>query len=137
VSADVKFFESVLYFSTQVPVTISETVSLSLSISLPTSASTISSPVPPAETTDPPASKPVRDFRYVYTYRLKVPASKLIPANPSPVDGPPPSSASPSDLDIPIALRKGKQSYIDHLIFNFVSYGHQNPTFRQFVLFVF
>jgi len=71
ISADVTFFESVPYFSTQVPVTISETVPPSLSASLPTPASIIASPVPPAETTDPPASKPVRDFRYVYTHRQR------------------------------------------------------------------
>ena len=33
--------------------------------------------VPPAETKDPPASKPVRDFKYVYTHHPKVPASNL------------------------------------------------------------
>ena len=81
------------------------------------------SPMPPAETTDPPASKPVRDFRYVYTHRTKVPASEPVLANPSPVDGPPSQqSTSPFDLDILIALRKGKWSCIDHPISNFVSY---------------
>jgi len=51
----------------------------------------------------------------------------------------PPSSpsASPSDLDIPVTLRKGKRSCIDHFISNFVSYYHLNPTFWQFALFVF
>jgi len=58
-------------------------------------------PVPPAETTNPTASKPVRNFRYVYTHRPKVPASEPVPPNPSPVDGSPPPSASLSDLDIP------------------------------------
>ena len=109
---------SLSYFSTQIPLTVSETVPPSLSVSLPTPASTISSPVPPTETKDPPASKPVRDIRYVYTHRRKVPTSELIPANPSLVDGPPPPSASPSDLDIPIALRKGKRSCNNHPISN-------------------
>jgi len=91
--------------------------------------------MPPAETKNPPASKPVRDFRYVYTYRPKVPASEHVPANPSLVDGPPPlPSAFPSNLDIPIALRKGKRSCTDHLISNFVSYDNLNPTFRHFAL---
>jgi len=107
-------------------------------VPLPTPASTISWSVSPAETADLPASKPVRDFRYVYTHHSKVPVSEPILANPSLVDGPPPlQSASPSDLDIPSALRKGKRSYTDHLILNFVSYDHLNPTFRQFALFVF
>ena len=109
VSTDVTFFESVSYFSPQVPVIISETVSPSLIVSLPTPASTVSSPVPPVETQDPPATKPIKDFRYVYTHRPKIHASKSVSSIPSPVDGPPPpSSASPSDLDIPVTLRKGK-----------------------------
>jgi len=117
VSADVTFFESVPYFSPQIPITISEIVP--------------PSPTVPVETQDPPATKPVRDFRYVYTHRLKVPASEPIPASPSPVDGPPQPSASPSDLDILIDLQKGS---IDHFISNFVSYDHLNPTFHQFAL---
>ena len=113
---------------------------LSLYLKLPLSPtvllstpSTAFSPVPPVETQDHPTTKSVRDFRYVYTHRPKVPASEPVPAIPSPVDGPPPS-ISPSDLDIPITLRKGKQSCTDHLISNFVSYDHLNPTFRQFAL---
>jgi len=88
VSVDVTFFELVSYFSTQVPLTSSETVPPSLYVPLPTPASTISWPVPPVETTDSPASKPVRDFRYVYTHHPKVPASEFILAISSPVDGP-------------------------------------------------
>jgi len=90
VSAYVTFFDYVIYFSTQVFLTIFETVPSSLSVSLPTPASTIVSLVPPAEITNLPASKPVRDFRYVYTYRPKVLASELIPTNPSSVNSPPP-----------------------------------------------
>jgi len=124
VSADVTFFEYVPYFSTHVLVTISETVPPSLSVSLPTPASTVSSPVP-AETKNPPASKVVQDFRYFYTHCPKILTSEPIPANLSPVDGPPPPpSASLSDLDIPIALRKGKLSCTDHPISNFVSYDN-------------
>jgi len=135
VSADVAFFESVPYFSTHVPLTVSETVPLSLSVPLLISASTVFLPISPAETKDLPASKPVQDFRYVYTHRLKVLASEPIPAILSPVNGPtPPTSASLFDLDVPIALQKGKQSCTDHPIFNFVSYDNLNPTFRQFAL---
>ena len=127
VSADVTFFESVPYFATHVPVIITETVPPSMFVLLPTLVDTDSLPMPPAETTDPPTSKPVQNFRYIYTHRPKVPASEPVPTNPSPVDGPPPPSASPSDLDIPITLRKGKRSCTDHLISNFVSYDHLNP----------
>ena len=83
VSADIIFFESIPYFSPQVPVTIFETVPLSLFVPLATPASTISSPVPPVETPEPPTSKLFRDFRYVYTHRPKVSASELVPTNPS------------------------------------------------------
>ena len=128
-SADVTFFESVLYFSTQVPVTISETVPPSMSVPLSTPTDTASLLVSPAKTTDPLASKLVRDFRYVYTHRPKVPSFKPVLANPSPVDCPSsPPSASPFDLDTLIALQKGKWPCTDHIISNFVSYD-LNPTF--------
>jgi len=80
-------------------------------------------------------SELVWDFRYVYTYRPKVPAFEPILAIPSPVDGLTPTpSASPSDLDVPIALQKSKRSCTDHLISNFASYDNLNPTFCQFAL---
>jgi len=51
------------------------------------------------------------------------------------VKGPPPQpSIPPCDLDIPIALHKGKQSCTDHLISHFVSYDHLNLSFCQFVM---
>jgi len=129
---------SQFYISPQVPNIISETVLLSPTAPLPISVSTVSSPIPLVETQDPPAIKPVRDFRYVYTHRLKVPTSEPVPAIPSLVEGlPPPPSASPSDLDILIALRKDKQSCTDHLILKCISYNHLNPTFRQFTLSLF
>ena len=127
--ADVTFFESVSYFSPQVPITISETVPPSPTVLLPTPASIVSSLVTLVETQDPPATKSVWDFRCVYTHRPKVPASEPVPTIPSPIDGPPLPSASPSDLDIPIAPRKGKRSCTDHLILNFVSYDHLNLIF--------
>jgi len=138
VSADVTFFESVPYFSIQISVTISGIVPSLLSMLLSTPADTDSLPMLPAKTTDPPASKTIRDFRYVYTYRPKVPAAELVLDNPPLVDGlPTPPSASPSDLDIPIVLRKGRRSCTNHFILNFISYDHLNLTFRQFALFVF
>ena len=134
-SVDVTFFESIPCFSPHVSITISKTVRPSLTMLLHTPASTVSLPVPPTKTTDPPASKSVRDLRYVYTHRPKVPSCELVPANPSPVEGPPPLSTSTSDLDIPVALQKGKRSCTDHTILNFVSYDHFNLTFCQFALF--
>jgi len=102
---------------------------------LPAPASIISSSVSPVETQDPPAPKPVQDFKYVYTHRPKVPTSEPVLATLSPVDGPlPPLSASLSNLDILIAFRKGKRSCTDHPISNFISYDHLNLTFSQFAL---
>ena len=80
---DVTFSESVSYFSTQVPITISEGVPPSLSVPLPTPTDADSLSVPPAETTNPPPSKPIQDFRHIYTHRPKVLASKPVPTNPS------------------------------------------------------
>jgi len=98
---------SLFHISIHVSLTVSETVTPSLSVPLPTPTSTVSLPVPPAETKDLPASKPVQNFRFVYTHRPKVPASEPILAIPSPVDGPTSSpSASPSDLDVPLPLKR-------------------------------
>ena len=76
VSADVTFFESVLYLSPQCPVTALESISLSLSVLLPAPAVVhdVSSPVSLKDTTAPPASKLPREkiFRHVYTHRQKV-----------------------------------------------------------------
>ena len=105
---EVTYFESVPYFSPQVPITISETILVSPIVSLSALVFTVSSPIPSVKTQDPLAPKPIQDFKYVCTHRPKVPASEPVPAIPSIVDGPPPPpSASLSDLDILIALRKG------------------------------
>ena len=40
----------------------------------------------------------------------------------------------PSDLDLPITLRKGRQSTTMHHIFNFVYYNHLIPLSHQFFL---
>ena len=46
-------------------------------------------------------------------------------------DSPPPQSTS--DLDLPIAIRKGKRTCTDHPISNFVSFDHLSP-FKVFSL---
>jgi hypothetical protein len=48
-------------------------------------------------------------------------------------DPPPPQFTS--DLDLPIAIRKGKHTYTDHPISNFVSFNHLSP-FKAFSLLV-
>ena len=102
---------SLLYFSPH-HVTLFDTIPLPLSAP----ASADSSPVPLVDTSEPSASKSVRDFTYVYTNRQKVHAAEPALADPSLVDDPPQPSASPSELDIIIALHKGKWSCTNHLI---------------------
>jgi len=55
-SANVTFFDSVSYFSPQVPITISDTVPPSPTVPLPTPASTVSLSVPPVETQNLPTT---------------------------------------------------------------------------------
>jgi hypothetical protein len=47
-------------------------------------------------------------------------------------DSPPPQSTS--DLDLPIAIHKGKRTCTDHPISNFVSFDHLSPSFKAFSL---
>jgi len=37
--------------------------------------------------------------------------------------------------DLPIALRKGKHTYTQHPLFNFISYSHLSSSFRSFIIF--
>ena len=97
---------------------------------LPTPVPTVSSPVPPVESPDHPAPSQFEISDMSTLIRQKVLASYTVSAIPSPVDGQTSPAASPSDLDNPIALRKGKWSCTDHPISNFVSYDHINPIFR-------
>jgi len=121
-------------FLSTVPITTSEIVPHSLFVSLPAPASIDSSIVPLADTSEPPASTPIRDIRYVYTHRQKISTCEPIPTNPFSVDSPLQPSTSPFDLDVLIALRKGKRSYTHHPLLNFVSNDHLHPAFRQFTL---
>jgi len=97
----------------------------------------VSSPVSLKDTTTSPAPKPPRekDFRHVYTYQQKVPASEPVPVASSLMEGPPSQpSVLFSDFDVLIALRKGKRSCTDHPISHFVSYDRLTLFFRQFAL---
>jgi len=103
----------------------------------PATVHDVSSPVSLKDTTRPPTPKPSREkhFRHVHTHRQKVPASEPVSAASSPVEGPPPQPSAPFyDLDVPIALRKGKRSYTDHLISHFVSYDRLTLSFYHFAL---
>lgn len=40
---------------------------------------------------------------------------------------------APNDLDLPIAIRKGKRACTSHSITNYVSYAHLSPSSDSFV----
>jgi len=137
VSTDVTFFESISYFSSQDSVIASEFVPLSPSVLLPTPSTVhdVSSLASLEDTTAPPAAKPVRNFRFVYSHQQKYSASESVPDDSSPVESPPPQlSAPPSDFDVPIALRKINWSCTYHPISHFVFYDHLILSFCQFAL---
>jgi len=97
----------------------------------------VSSPASPTDPTEPLAPKPPRekDFRHVYTHRQKVPISELILTESSLVEGPSPQpSAPPYDLEVHIALRKGKRSFINHHISHFIFDDRHNLSFHQFAM---
>ena len=101
---------SILLFTESSYCTESIPLPLSVPLSPPAHVLDISSLVSPKDTTAPPAPQPLKDFRYVYTHRQKVSAFEpILVDSSSPVDSPAPQpSAPPSDLDVPIALRKDK-----------------------------
>ena len=73
----------------------------------------VSSPVSPTYTTELPVPKSLRDFRYVYTHRSKVPAFESVPTNSSPMEGSSPETlATLFDLDVPVALSKDRVSIL-------------------------
>ena len=81
------------------------------------------------ECTEQLASKPLQ----VFTCWPNVPASPSTLNDPfSPIAGPPQESLPPSDLDVPIALRKGKRFCTAYLISHFVSYDCLTHFFCQF-----
>jgi len=88
VFADVTFFEFVLYTRSSYCIEVYPSF-ISLSFSVPAPVPDVSSSVPPTNTTEPSAPKPLRDFRYHYTHQPKVLISESVPADSSPAKGPP------------------------------------------------
>jgi hypothetical protein len=80
----------------------------------------------------PLAPKPL----LTYSRCPKVPTPPSVTAElSSPIAGPTPTDTSvSSDLHIPIAYRKDKQSCANHPISDFVSYDRLTQSFRQFAL---
>ena len=135
VSADVTFFEDISYYSPQ---------GRQLQESM-LSAPVIPTHVPIAPPTSPISIvPPVPSISQVYVRRRNkdvplvpplppVEFSLPLPPSASPsADSPPPQSTS--DLDLPIAIRKGKRTCTEHPISNCVSFDHLSPSFKAFSL---
>ena len=58
-------------------------------------------------------------------------SSLLLPPSTSTSANPPPPQST-LNLDLPIAIPKGKRTCTDHPISNFVSFDHLSPTFKAF-----
>lgn len=124
---DISFFESVPFFSLSKTSLQEESLSseeksqcLSSMLSLPTPISPFFFDIPP--------SNNGKDL-LVYTRKKNTANDSplVVSLNPSnlliPIPLIPPKNVhDESDDDLPIALRKGKRSYTNHLISNFVSY---------------
>uniref|UniRef100_A0A2N9GSX8 Integrase catalytic domain-containing protein n=1 Tax=Fagus sylvatica TaxID=28930 RepID=A0A2N9GSX8_FAGSY len=132
VSADVTFFEDIPYYSPQ---------GRQLQESM-LSAPVIPTHVPIAPPTSPISIVPPISQVYVRRRNQDVPLvpppplvefSLPLPPSVSPSkDSPPPQSTS--DLDLPIAIRKGKRTCTEHPISNCVSFDHLSPSFKAFSL---
>uniref|UniRef100_A0A2N9HL42 Integrase catalytic domain-containing protein n=1 Tax=Fagus sylvatica TaxID=28930 RepID=A0A2N9HL42_FAGSY len=135
VSADVTFFEDIPYYSPQgrqlqESMLSAPVIPTHVPFAPPTSPISIVPPVPPISQVyvrrrnqDVPLVPPPPPVEF----SLPLPPS----ASPS-VDSPPPQSTS--DLDLPIAIRKGKRTCTEHPISNCVSFDHLSPSFKAFSL---
>jgi hypothetical protein len=135
VNADVTFFEDIPYYSPQ---------GRQLQESM-LSAPVIPTHVPIAPPTFPISIvPPVPPISQVYVRRRNQDVPLIPPPPPVEFSLPLPPSASPSadspssqstsDLDLPIAIRKGKRTCTEHPISNCVSFDHLSPSFKAFSL---
>jgi transposase InsO family protein len=135
VSADVTFFEDIPYYSPQ---------GRQLQESM-LSAPVIPTHVPFAPPTSPISIvPPVSPISQVYVRRRNQDVPFVPPPPPVEFSLPLPPSASPSadspppqstlDLDLLIAIRKGKRTCTEHPISNCVSFDHLSPSFKAFSL---
>jgi transposase InsO family protein len=135
VSADVTFFEDIPYYSPkgrqlQESMLSAPVIPTHVPIAPPTSPISIVPPVPPISQVyvrrrnqDVPLVPPPPPVEF----SLPLPPSALTSE-----DSPPPQSTS--DLDLPIAIRKGKRTCTEHPISNCVSFDHLSPSFKAFSL---
>jgi transposase InsO family protein len=135
VSANVTFFEDIPYYSPQgrqlqESMLSAPVIPTHVPFAPPTSPISIVPPVPPISQVyvrrrnqDVPLVPPPPPVEF----SLPLPPS----ASPS-ADSPPPQSTS--DLDLPIAIHKGKRTCTEHPISNCVSFDHLSPSFKAFSL---
>ena len=132
ISSDIKFFESISYFSHGFKSIVShkESVSIGLPISLPT-GNTSSSPVPI------PSISPFRFDRpnfQIYQHRAPPEILSIEPTDSTmaPIATLPDSPTTPApNLDVPIALCKGTRT--KYLIDRFISYLSFSPRYSIFI----
>uniref|UniRef100_A0A2N9FPR9 Integrase catalytic domain-containing protein n=1 Tax=Fagus sylvatica TaxID=28930 RepID=A0A2N9FPR9_FAGSY len=135
VSADMIFFEDIPYYSPQgrqlqESMLSAPVIPTHVPITPPTSLISIVPPVPPISQVyvrrrnqDVPLVPPPPPVEF---------SLPLPPSASSFEDSPPPQSTS--DLDLPIAIRKGKRTCTEHPISNCVSFDHLSPSFKAFSL---
>uniref|UniRef100_A0A2N9HYG2 Integrase catalytic domain-containing protein n=1 Tax=Fagus sylvatica TaxID=28930 RepID=A0A2N9HYG2_FAGSY len=135
VSADVTFFEDIPYYSPK---------GRQLQESM-LSTPVIHTHVPIVPPTSPiPIVPPIPRISQVYVSRRNQDVPLIPPPPPVEFSLPLPPSASTSedspppqstlDLDLPIAIRKGKRTCTEHPISNRVSFDHLSPSFKAFSL---
>ncbi|XP_078436651.1 uncharacterized protein LOC144707428 [Wolffia australiana] len=134
VSPDVTFFETIRYFTT------------TPSVSTPTPTSSTLTPSSPSSVAPPPIldvilASPSSSPSSPHLGPLAPSVLTQDPDSVEPPGGSSPTSANsaplasaPTDLHLPIALRKGTRSCTLHPISNYVHYDRLHPTYRAFAL---
>uniref|UniRef100_A0A2N9F081 Uncharacterized protein n=1 Tax=Fagus sylvatica TaxID=28930 RepID=A0A2N9F081_FAGSY len=132
VSADVTFFEDIPYYSPkgrqlQESMLFAPVIPTHVPIALPISPISIVPPISQVyvhrRNQDVPLIPPPPPVEF---------SLPLPPSASTSEDSPPPQSTS--DLDLPIAIRKGKRTCTEHPISNCVSFDHLSPSFKAFSL---
>ena len=128
-SADVTFHEDVPYFtSTQ------SGEDLSSPSLLPSVSGTLVTDLPPTVPIPMPAASPSPAFLPSDPSSAPEPPSSPLCTGPAPLSPPPPSPPPVSDLDLPIALRKGTRQCTQYPIAHHVSPARLSPSYQSFAL---
>ena len=128
-SADVTFHEDVPYFtSTQ------SGEDLSSPSLLPSVSGTLVTDLPPTVPIPMPAASPSPASLPSDPSSVPEPPSSPLSTGPAPLSPPPPSPPPVSDLDLPIALRKGTRQCTQYPIAHHVSPARLSPSYQSFAL---